>query len=105
MVDKTTGGRGASLPNTVGLNSTSTTYPIAVPSMPDGSAIVIWLECNDISGGYASEKLTINVDTSPPAIPSNFTFTPKSIDESHINVSIHNICVTQRRVSNAFFLY
>ena len=81
IVDKTTGGRGASLPNTVGLNSTSNTYQIAVPSMPDGSAIVIWLECNDVSGGLAEEKLTINVDTSPPAIASNYTVTPKSIDE------------------------
>ena len=81
IVDKTKGGRGASLPSTVGLNSTNTTYPIAIPSMPDGSAIVIWLECNDISGGLAEEKLTINVDTSPPAIALNYTFTPKSIDE------------------------
>ena len=81
MVDKTTGGRGASLQNTDGLNSTSNTYQIAVPSMPDGSTIVIWLECNDISGGYASEKITINVDTSLPAIATNFTFTSKSIDE------------------------
>ena len=84
IVDKTTGGRVASLPkNTVGLNSTKNTYQMAIPSLSltDGSAIVIWLECNDVAGGLASETLTIHVDSSLPVISENSTIKPKSIDE------------------------
>ena len=79
IIDKTSGGKDLPLPpSTVGLN-TSNTYQIAVPSMPDGSAIVIWLECNDISGGLASEKLTINVDVTPT----------RDCHEFHIHTQIH----------------
>ena len=82
IVDQTAGGRGVSMPNnTVSLNATKNTYQMAIPSLIDGSAIVIWLECNDVAGGLASEKLTIHVDSSLPVISENFTVTPKSIDE------------------------
>ena len=109
-VDKTTGGIGLPPPSTtVGLNSTSNTYQIAVPSMPDGSAIVIWLVSNDIAGGLASDNLTINVDVTPPAIATNFTFTPKSIDEFtsryfHKMLLVLIVLIDLYRVQNPFSL-
>ena len=79
-VDKN-GGGGLDPTNYTTYSSLTTQATIQFPQLYDGETVVVWFRVIDATGNSDDVRLAVNIDTSTPNVPSDPTFTPKSINE------------------------
>ena len=77
----TNGGGGLDPTNYTTYSSLMTQAKIEFLQLSDGETVVVWFKVIDASGNSDNVRLTVNIDTSTPNVPSDPIFSPKSINE------------------------